>query len=80
MKQNTLLGKSCGSDCFNEGLESGKNKDYIKARLYYEIACNEKGSAAGCNNLGVLYGNGQGVAKIAPKQKLFMKNLARWEL
>ena len=63
-----FMEKECGNNCFNKGLESANNKDYIKARLYYEIAC-DKGNAGACNNLGVLYVSGRGVAKNNAKAK-----------
>ena len=49
-----------GKDYFNEGVKADKNHNYIKAAELYKKAC-DMGYAQGCNNLGLLYVNGQGV-------------------
>ena len=43
---------------------------YLQAINYYKKAC-EGGSILGCNNIGVMYDNGQGVKKSTKKAKMF---------
>ncbi|WP_033122657.1 tetratricopeptide repeat protein [Helicobacter pylori] len=49
-------------ELFNLGMLSYDKQDFSKARKYFEKAC-ELNSGSGCNFLGFLYENGQGVEK-----------------
>ncbi|GAA6952947.1 hypothetical protein ID0048_03930 [Helicobacter pylori] len=44
------------------GIKSYEKQDFSKAKGYFEKAC-ELNSGSGCNFLGFLYENGQGVEK-----------------
>ncbi|WP_240444605.1 hypothetical protein [Helicobacter pylori] len=44
------------------GVKSYDKQDFTQARKYFERAC-ELNSGSGCNFLGFLYENGQGVEK-----------------
>ena len=44
----------------DRGVDADTEKDYVEAAKWYEIAA-EQGNATAQNNLGVMYGNGQGV-------------------
>ncbi|MBI1338789.1 sel1 repeat family protein, partial [bacterium] len=48
-------------------------QDFSRARALYQKAC-DGGQAAGCTNLGWLYGNGRGVAQdFGRARELFQK-------
>jgi len=44
----------------------GTEKDYKKAYTLYKKAC-DQGNTLACNNLGIMYDNGQGVEKTTLK-------------
>ncbi|GAA8936868.1 hypothetical protein HpEKB20_07440 [Helicobacter pylori] len=44
------------------GIKSYEKQDFSKARKYFEKAC-DLNNGGGCNGLGVLYKDGQGVEK-----------------
>jgi len=79
-EQIELFSKACNSGdakgCFKLGYiyntGKGVEKDYIKARKYYEISCNA-GYARACTRLGLLYGEGKGVKKDINKAIIFFK-------
>ncbi|GAA7186951.1 hypothetical protein HpCK14_02690 [Helicobacter pylori] len=52
------------------GIKSYEKQDFSKARKYFEKAC-ELNSGSGCNFLGFLYENGQGVEKDLIKAAYF---------
>ncbi len=49
-------------ELFDLGVKSIEAKDYIQAKKYFEKACDLK-YGRGCNDLGELYYNGEGVEK-----------------
>ncbi|WQZ40453.1 sel1 repeat family protein [Helicobacter pylori] len=49
-------------ELFNLGMLSYDKQDFSKARKYFERAC-DLNNGGGCNGLGVLYKDGQGVEK-----------------
>ncbi|GAA8978278.1 hypothetical protein EKB5_01050 [Helicobacter pylori] len=57
-------------ELFNLGMLSYDKQDFSKARKYFEKAC-ELNSGSGCNFLGFLYENGQGVEKDLIKAAYF---------
>ncbi|WQT46612.1 sel1 repeat family protein [Helicobacter pylori] len=52
------------------GIKSYKEQDFSKARKYFEKACGLN-NGGGCNGLGVLYKDGQGVEKNLTKAAYF---------
>ncbi|GAA6953807.1 hypothetical protein CHC183_02140 [Helicobacter pylori] len=52
------------------GIKNYEKQDFSKARKYFERAC-ELNSGSGCNFLGFLYENGQGVEKDLIKAAYF---------
>ncbi|GAA6918306.1 tetratricopeptide repeat protein [Helicobacter pylori] len=52
------------------GVKSYDKQDFTQARKYFERAC-ELNSGSGCNFLGFLYENGQGVEKDLIKAAYF---------
>ncbi len=57
-----LMAKPNPEELFNLGMLSYDKQDFSKARKYFEKACGLN-NGRGCNNLGDLYQNGQGVEK-----------------
>ncbi len=57
-------------ELFNLGMLSYDKQDFSKARKYFERACGLN-NGRGCNNLGVLYRDGQGVEKNSIKATQF---------
>ncbi|GAA7296788.1 sel1 repeat family protein [Helicobacter pylori] len=57
-------------ELFDLGVKSIEAKDYIQAKKYFEKAC-DLNNGRGCNNLGVLYRDGQGVEKNLTKAAQF---------
>lgn len=55
---NTKLSPS--EEFFQNGLKAYKEKNYIKATDFFEKSCTG-GNAAGCNILGAMYANGEGL-------------------
>ncbi|WP_147588954.1 tetratricopeptide repeat protein [Helicobacter pylori] len=49
-------------ELLNLGIKNYEKQDFSKARKYFEKAC-DLNIGRGCNGLGVLYQNGQGVEK-----------------
>ncbi|MGT0074918.1 sel1 repeat family protein [Helicobacter pylori] len=52
------------------GIKSYEKQDFSKARKYFEKAC-DLNNGGGCNGLGVLYKDGQGVEKNLTKAAQF---------
>ncbi|WP_240445742.1 tetratricopeptide repeat protein [Helicobacter pylori] len=57
-------------ELFDLGMLSYDKQDFSKARKYFERACGLN-NGRGCNNLGVLYRDGQGVEKNLTKAAQF---------
>lgn len=57
-------------ELFNLGMLSYDKQDFSKARKYFEKACGLN-NGGGCNNLGVLYRDGQGVGEDLTKATQF---------
>ncbi|GAA7104988.1 sel1 repeat family protein [Helicobacter pylori] len=57
-------------ELFNLGMLSYDKQDFSKARKYFEKAC-DLNNGRGCNGLGVLYKDGQGVEKNLTKAAYF---------
>lgn len=57
-----LMAKLNPEELFNLGMLSYDKQDFSKARKYFEKAC-DLNNGRGCNGLGVLYKDGQGVEK-----------------
>ncbi|GAA8359848.1 hypothetical protein HpBT206_05260 [Helicobacter pylori] len=57
-------------ELFNLGIKSNKEQDFSKAKGYFEKACGLN-NGDGCNGLGVLYEDGQGVEKNLTKAAYF---------
>ncbi|GHR14607.1 hypothetical protein VN1248_01020 [Helicobacter pylori] len=57
-------------ELFNLGMLSYDKQDFSKARKYFEKAC-DLNNGRGCNGLGVLYKDGQGVEKNLIKAAYF---------
>lgn len=57
-------------ELFDLGMLSYDKQDFSKARKYFERACGLN-NGRGCNNLGVLYRDGQGVEKDLAKAAYF---------
>ncbi|WP_020849732.1 tetratricopeptide repeat protein [Helicobacter pylori] len=57
-------------ELLNLGIKSYKEQDFSKAKEYFEKACGLN-YGNGCNGLGVLYRNGQGVEKNSKKAAYF---------
>ncbi len=57
-------------ELFNLGMLSYDKQDFSKARKYFEKAC-DLNNGRGCNGLGVLYKDGQGVEKDLTKATYF---------
>ncbi|MFC2750707.1 MAG: hypothetical protein ACFN38_06265 [Campylobacter sp.] len=69
-----LFSVGSSEDLLELGVEAYNQGDYQKAAQLYQKAC-DTGEAGGCNNLGVLYRNGQGVKQIFPLQNNIMARL-----
>ncbi|GAA8454337.1 hypothetical protein HpNP70_01140 [Helicobacter pylori] len=65
-----LMAEPNPEELFDLGVKSNKAKDYIQAKKYFEKACDLK-YGGGCNGLGVLYKDGQGVEKDLTKAAQF---------
>ncbi len=65
-----LMAEPTPKELFNLGMLSYDKQDFSKARKYFEKAC-ELNSGSGCNFLGFLYENGQGVEKDLIKAAYF---------
>ncbi|GAA8679906.1 hypothetical protein Kyoto142A_02470 [Helicobacter pylori] len=65
-----LMAEPNPEELFNLGMLSYDKQDFSKARKYFEKAC-ELNSSSGCNFLGFLYKNGQGVEKDLIKATYF---------
>jgi TPR repeat protein len=64
---------SCGGDYLNKALLAHNDKDYVKAKDMYEVSC-KSGSVYGCNGLGKLYFEGEGVEQDYDKaNQIFQK-------
>jgi len=61
---------------FEKGLQAAKDGHYSEAAKYYKKICNKRiQTLGGCNNLGLLYKNGQGVEQsYTTADKLFKKD------
>ncbi|GAA8953161.1 hypothetical protein HpEKB34_02410 [Helicobacter pylori] len=57
-------------ELFNLGMLSYDKQDFSKVKEYFEKAC-ELNNGGGCNGLGVLYKDGQGVEKNLTKAAYF---------
>ncbi|GAA8805581.1 hypothetical protein VN1316_04980 [Helicobacter pylori] len=57
-------------ELFNLGMLSYDKQDFSKAKGYFEKAC-DLNNGGGCNGLGVLYKDGQGVEKDLIKAAYF---------
>ncbi|WP_120964648.1 tetratricopeptide repeat protein [Helicobacter pylori] len=57
-----LMAEPNPKELFDLGMLSYDKQDFSKARKYFERACGLN-NGRGCNNLGVLYRDGQGVEK-----------------
>ncbi|WQZ71095.1 sel1 repeat family protein [Helicobacter pylori] len=57
-------------ELFDLGMLSYDKQDFSKARKYFERACGLN-NGRGCNNLGVLYRDGQGIEKNLTKAAYF---------
>ncbi len=57
-----LMAEPTPKELFNLGMLSYDKQDFSKARKYFEKAC-DLNNGGGCNGLGVLYKDGQGVEK-----------------
>ncbi len=57
-----LMAEPNPEELFNLGMQSYDKQDFSKARKYFEKAC-DLNNGGGCNGLGVLYQNGEGVEK-----------------
>ncbi|UOR88637.1 tetratricopeptide repeat protein [Helicobacter pylori] len=55
-------------ELFNLGMLSYDKQDFSKARKYFERACGLN-NGRGCNGLGALYYNGEGVEKRLNKSR-----------
>ena len=56
-----------GKSCHLLGYDYYKNKDYAKAKSYYEKGCNKLNYSESCSSLGFLYVYGNGVKVNKPK-------------
>ncbi|GAA9614350.1 hypothetical protein HpVa114_01180 [Helicobacter pylori] len=59
------------------GVKSYDKQDFTQARKYFERAC-ELNSGSGCNFLGFLYENGQGVEKDLIKAAYFYSKACKF--
>ncbi len=57
-----LMANQTPKELFDQGVKSNKAKDYIQAKKYFEKSC-DLNMGYGCDALGDLYQNGQGVEK-----------------
>ncbi|GAA9768217.1 hypothetical protein VN0297_05180 [Helicobacter pylori] len=57
-----LMAEPNPEELFNLGIKSYEKQDFSKAKGYFEKAC-DLNNGGGCNGLGVLYKDGQGVEK-----------------
>ncbi|UOR95735.1 tetratricopeptide repeat protein [Helicobacter pylori] len=57
-----LMAEPNPEELFNLGMLSYDKQDFSKAKEYFEKAC-DLNNGGGCNGLGVLYKDGQGVEK-----------------
>ncbi len=65
-----LMAEPNPKELFDLGMLSYDKQDFSKARKYFERACGLN-NGRGCNNLGVLYRDGQGVEKNLTKAAQF---------
>ncbi|RVY15589.1 sel1 repeat family protein [Helicobacter pylori] len=63
-------------ELFNLGMLSYDNQDFSKARKCFERACGLN-NGRGCNNLGVLYRDGQGVEKNLTKAAQYISKACK---
>ncbi|GAA7781534.1 hypothetical protein JP0175_03880 [Helicobacter pylori] len=65
-----LMAEPNPEELLNLGMLSYDKQDFSKAKEYFEKAC-ELNNGWGCNNLGDLYQNGEGVEKNSKKATYF---------
>lgn len=65
-----LMAEPNPEELFNLGIKNYEKQDFSKARKYFEKAC-DLNNGGGCNGLGVLYKDGQGVEKNLTKVAYF---------
>ncbi len=65
-----LMAEPNPEELFNLGMLSYDKQDFSKARKYFERACGLN-NGSGCNNLGDLYQNGEGIEKNLTKAAQF---------
>ncbi len=65
-----LMAEPNPKELFDLGMLSYDKQDFSKARKYFERACGLN-NGRGCNNLGVLYRDGQGIEKNLTKAAQF---------
>ncbi len=65
-----LMAEPNPEELFDLGMLSYDKQDFSKARKYFEKAC-DLNNGGGCNGLGVLYRDGQGVEKNSKKAAQF---------
>ncbi|MGL2883788.1 tetratricopeptide repeat protein [Helicobacter pylori] len=63
-------------ELFDLGMLSYDKQDFSKARKYFERACGLN-NGRGCNNLGVLYRDGQGVEKNLTKADQYISKACK---
>uniref|UniRef100_UPI0002B95E6E tetratricopeptide repeat protein n=1 Tax=Helicobacter pylori TaxID=210 RepID=UPI0002B95E6E len=71
-----LMAEPNPKELFDLGVKSIEAKDYIQAKKYFEKACGLN-NGSGCNNLGVLYINGQGVEKNLTKADQYISKACK---
>ncbi len=65
-----LMAKPNPKELFNLGMLSYDKQDFTQAKKYFEKAC-ELNNSGGCDSLGILYENDQGVEKNLIKAAYF---------
>ncbi len=65
-----LMAEPNPEELFDLGMLSYDKQDFSKARKYFERACGLN-NGSGCNNLGDLYQNGEGIEKNLTKAAQF---------
>ncbi len=71
-----LMAEPNPKELFDLGMLSYDKQDFSKARKYFERACGLN-NGRGCNNLGVLYRDGQGVEKNLTKADQYISKACK---
>ncbi len=71
-----LMAEPNPEELFDLGMLSYDKQDFSKARKYFERACGLN-NGRGCNNLGVLYRDGQGVEKNLTKANQYISKACK---